>query len=145
MEGERWELFECVWYSKWPWLSWPWVRMLIWDELSSHHLRSHIPSVRIQLSFSHSSESSAVEVIQAPRLPLSTLTSLQQALEVSTDWAMGKVLVGRRAGRSAGNVPAGEPGLEHEVAQCLLTMPSVVQSHSGGRKNISFTKLSRFP
>lgn len=86
--------------------------MLIWDEVSSYSLAEqkeivilmgcHTPSVTIQLSFSQGSESSAVEVIQAPRLPPSTLTSLQQALEVSTDLAMAKVLVGRRAGRSAG-------------------------------------------
>lgn len=49
---------------------------------------------------------------------------MQQALEVSTDLDMGKV--GRRTGRSEGNVPADKPDLEHEVAQCFVTMPCVL-------------------
>lgn len=98
------------------------ISILLCDELLNHALGKAGDcdtdetslSVRIQLSFSHSSDL----LWRLSKLPYSlpaTLNSLQPALEVSADLDMGKVFPARRAGRRAGKAPAVEPA----VARCI--------------------------
>lgn len=84
------------------------ISMLLCDEVLSHALGKaegdRDPgeislSVRIQLSFSHSSDLLWRLSKLLYSFPI-TLNSLQPALEVSADLDMGKVFPGRRAGRS---------------------------------------------